>query len=114
MKVFINFLICFIIIFILLFLLDYLIRLKGNRLGGTRAFQFIEKKYKLSMNKKRAKTLAFSLVLINSIIIAIPISLMITYDINLILMLILAFLIFIILILTCYNLLGMILKKKGW
>ena len=114
MNFLINFLITYAIIFIILFLFDYCLRLKGNRLGGTKAFQFIEKKYKLSMNKKRAKKLALTLVIFNSLIISIPIALMLTYEINIFLMLIIAFIIFILLILIIYNLIGYILKRKGW
>lgn len=114
MKYILSFCVVYFVIFIGLYLGFYWLRLKRETLGTNRAFRVLVKKYDLKMNKERVKYLSKLLVLVNTFIIAIPVTLFLYVDMNYFLILLISFVIFMILLLTSYKLIGVMLKKKGW
>lgn len=97
-----------------IYIFDFTIKHKNNSLGTQRSFQFIVKKYDLNMNKQRVRLLSKIICFVNAFIISIPITIIMVLDIDYYISLFISFVLFIILILVCYNILGSILKKKGW
>lgn len=114
MKYLVVFLIIFIIIYLFFFLCSYLISKKRNTLGTNKAFRFIVHKYDLKMNEEHTKKLSLLLVLGNSVILSSTLTVMWFLNTSIIVKMIISFIIFIIEFLIIYNLIGYILKKKGW
>ena len=100
--------------FIPIYIVTYIIPSKRNKLGTQGAFQFVVKKYDLNMDKGRVRLLSKILAFINSFIISIPLMIVLFVDVDRWIMFLASFIIFIVLMLSFYNLLGFILKKKGW
>lgn len=114
MEYILWYIIIFMIIFLVLFIWDFYIPSRKDTLGASKVHKFITRKYNLSMDKKRVRTLAKIIVLSNSFIISIPMTLILFINFNYFASLGISFIIFIILILIIYNLIGYCLKKKGW
>lgn len=109
-----EFLIVFLIIFIINYLLNYLFMKKNDNLIANKAFNYIVLKYKLKLDNKKINILSKVIIIINTIIISIPIEIILRWNFNYYLVISVSFILFIVLILISYNLLGYILKKKGW
>lgn len=110
----VTFIMVFIVLILVLYVFEFLVKDKKNKLGTTKSFQFIVRKYNLDMNKMRVRTLSKLVIIVNSFILSVPITLMLAIDINYYLMLVISLVVFIILLLSLYNLLGYMLIKKGW
>lgn len=108
----------FFIIFFLVFLVNYLInyvhKKKNDDLLSNRALSFIIKKYKIKLNDKKINILSKIIVVVNTLIITIPVEMIIRFEFNYFIVIAISFISFIVLILVSYNLIGYILKKKGW
>lgn len=94
--------------------ITYYIPLKKDNLGSQSAFKYIVKKYDLSMDKKRVRLLSKLIAVVNTFIISIPIAMVLFGNMRRMWVFILSFVIFVVGIVSLYNLLGFILKKKGW
>lgn len=103
-----------VVLILVLYIFEFLVKDKRNNLGTTKSFQFIVRKYKLAMNRMRVRTLSKLIILVNSFILSVPITLMLILDINYYLLLFISLVVFIVLLLSLYNLMGHILEKKGW
>ncbi|MDE6142178.1 MAG: hypothetical protein K2G03_06200 [Bacilli bacterium] len=103
-----------VVLILVLYIFEFLIKDKNSRLGTTKSFQFIVRKYNLNMNRMRVRTLSKIIIVVNSFILSVPIFLMLILDINYYMMLLISLVVFVILLLSLYNLLGYILGKKGW
>lgn len=114
MEYIFSYLIILMVLFLAIYIFDFTIKYKNNSLGTQRSFQFIVKKYDLNMNKQRVRLLSKIICFVNAFIISIPITIIMVLDIDYYISLFISFVLFIILILVCYNILGSILKKKGW
>ena len=113
------------IVFIINYLINYVHMKKNDALISNKALLFIQKKYKLKLDDKKIDALSKIIIIDNTLIISIAIELILRWNINyfvlafvsfvlFIVLIIISFILFIILILISYNLLGYILKKKGW
>lgn len=102
------------VIFLILYVVEFIIPDKKGTLGESKVFYFITRKYNLDMNKKRVRLLSKIIVIGNTFILSIPIMIVLFINLEYLVALGLAFIIFIPLILIVYNLIGYILKKKGW
>lgn len=108
-------LLIFIVTFLLI-LITYIVFVVWNKKAlkkiydGTEA-RYIKGKYKLDIKKIPAKTLAFHIALINSLIISVTLSLIFLID-NYLLMIILALILVISLIIILYHLLGKHYQKQ--
>lgn len=87
---------------------------KNDALISNKALLYIQKKYKLKLNDKRINLLSKILIVDNTLIISIALELIIRLNINYLVLAVISICLFIILILVSYNLIGYILKKKGW
>ena len=114
MKYLLWYIILFLIIFVVLYIFDFVIKDKKDNLGLSKGFRYITKKYNLNMDKSRVRILAKIIVLANAFILSIPMYVVFVFDLNYFAILGISFIIFIILFITIYNLIGCILKKKGW
>lgn len=114
MEYIFSYLIILMVLFLAIYIFDFAIKNKNNSLGTQHSFQYIVKKYNLNMNKQRVRLLSKIICFVNAFIISIPITIIIILDIDYYISLFISFALFIILILVCYNILGSILKKKGW
>lgn len=114
MEYFLWYVLILLVIFLVLYIFDFIRKDKKDNLGLAKSFQYIVAKYDLNMDKKRVRTLSKIIVFVNSFIISIPFTLVLFLEINYVLSLVVSFVIFIILILSLYNLVGYVLKKKGW
>lgn len=103
-----------IVLVLVLYIFEFLVKDKKSSLGTTKSFQFIVRKYNLDMNKQRVRLLSKLIILVNSFILSVPITLMLILEINYYLLLFISLIVFIVLLLSLYNLLGYILVKKGW
>lgn len=84
-----------------------------KKLVQNKALKIIVKKYDLDMDDRKIKILSRIMVIVNTLILAIPLT--VAYLIsNYIILVIVSFVIIVILILLFYNLIGYVLKKKGW
>ena len=97
-----------------MYLITYYRPLKRDSLGTNAGFKFIVKKYDLSMDKKRVRLLSKIICIVNSFILSVPIYIVLFVDIKRIYIFIISFVVFMIGILVSYNIIGSILKKKGW
>lgn len=102
------------VIFLVLYIVEFIIPDKKDTLGSSKVFNFITKKYNLSMTKKRVRLLSKIIVFVNAIILSIPMMIVLFVDLPYMSALGLSLIIFIPLILIGYNLIGYLLKKKGW
>ena len=102
------------IAFVPVYIITYAIPAKKNKLGIQGAFQFVVKKYDLNMNKERVRLLSKILAFINSFIISIPLMMVLFLEIDRWLIFLISFILFIVLMLSLYNMVGYMLKKKGW
>ena len=109
-----EFMIIFFVIFVINYFINYILKNKHNNLIDNQALMFITKKYKLKLDDKKTKLLSKIIIIVNSLIISIPIELILRLNIKYLYSIIISFILFIFLILISYNLLGYILKKKGW
>lgn len=100
--------------FVGVYIITYIIPAKKNTLGAQGAFQFVVKKYDLNMDKKRVRLLSKILAFINSFIISIPITIVLFVELDRWIIFLASFILFIVMMLGLYNLVGFILKKKGW
>ena len=114
MKYLIQYIILFLILFIVLYVVEFIMRDKNESLSLSKNFRFIKKKYKLKMDVKRTRLLSKILVVVDTFILSVPIFIMLFTDLSYFKMLGMSFFIFIILFVSLYNLVGYILKKKGW
>lgn len=114
MKYLLGYIILFLIIFIIVYVFTFLMKSKREELGLSKSFRFIKNKYNLKMDKKRVRILAKVIAVANTFILSIPIYLVLVINIDYIFSLVISLVIFIVLILVVYNLIGYILKKKGW
>ncbi len=106
--------IIFMIILLALYVVEFYIPLRKEILGCSKVFRFITKKYDLSMNKNRVRTLSKLIVVANSFILSIPMTIVLFVKLSYFEAIGISLVIFIALILGIYNLIGYILKKKGW
>lgn len=109
-----EFVIIAFIIFIINYLINYVHLKKNDALISNKALLYIQKKYKLKLNDKRINLLSKILIVDNTLIISIALELIIRLNINYLVLAVISICLFIILILVSYNLIGYILKKKGW
>lgn len=109
-----EFVIIAFIIFIINYLINYVRMKKNDALISNKALLYIQKKYKLKLNDKRINLLSKILIVDNTLIISIALELIIRLNINYLVLAVISICLFIILILVSYNLIGYILKKKGW
>ncbi len=109
-----EFVIIAFIIFIINYLINYVHMKKNDALISNKALLYIQKKYKLKLNDKRINLLSKILIVDNTLIISIALELIIRLNINYLVLAVISICLFIILILVSYNLIGYILKKKGW
>lgn len=114
MEYIFSYLLILLVLFLAVYIFDFTIKSKNNSLGMQRSLQYIVKRYDLSMNKLRVRLLSKIICFVNAFIISIPVAIIIIWDIDYYISLIVSFVIIIVLMLVCYNLLGSILKKKGW
>ena len=114
MKYIVIYISTFALIFLFLYIFQFIRNDKKNKLGEDKAFYFITQRYHLKMNKKRVRTLSKIIVINNSFIISIPVYLCLILNIKYVYLLLISLGIFIVLILVSYNLIGKLLKKKGW
>lgn len=114
MRYLLGYIILLLIIFIIVYVLTFMLKDKKNELGLSKSFRFITKKYDLKMDKRRVRTLSKIIAVANTFILSIPLYMVLVLNINYILSLAISLVIFIVLILIVYNLIGYILKKKGW
>jgi hypothetical protein len=114
MEYILEYFLILIVLFLIIYIFDFTIKSKNNSLGLQKSFQYIVRKYNLSMNKNRTRLLSKIICFVNAFIISIPVTIILLVDINYFLSLVISFISFIILILVFYNITGIILKKKGW
>lgn len=114
MQYVMTYLVVLFVVFLIMYVTLYIIPLKKDNLGLHKSFQFIVRKYNLNMDKNRVKILSKAIVFINSFILSLALMMVLFLEINTYILFILVFVMFIILILSLYNLLGLILRKKGW
>lgn len=114
MEYIFYYLVVLLLSFIAVYVITYVIPAKKNTLGAQGAFQFVVKKYDLNMDKKRVRLLSKILAFINSFIISIPITIVLFIELDRWLIFLASFILFVIMMLCLYNLIGFILKKKGW
>lgn len=114
MEVLLTFLISFFVILIVNYIFNYIIKGKNKKLGTQPSYTYIVKKYKLNMDKQKTKTLSKLIVFINSLIIAIPITVFMFVKMHIALVCVISFVLFILLMFSLYNIIGIVLKKKGW
>lgn len=113
MKYIVVFIMLYVIVF-LFFLLGYFINKKRGTLGLNKAYHYIVFKNGFKMNEKRVLLLSKILAFSNSLILSLVLTLMWFLDISIIWMMIISFIIFIVSLFITYNLIGYILKRKGW
>lgn len=101
-------------LFLVIYIFDFSIKSKNNSLGLQKSFQYIVRKYDLKMNKNKVRLLSKIICFANAFIISVPVAIILFWNIDYLKSLFLSFCLFIILILIVYNILGFILKKKGW
>ena len=114
MKLVTLYALIFLIVFLVLYVFQYLLKRRKDELGLAKNFVFITRKYNLSMNKKRVRTLSMIIILTNTFIISVPMFIVLVGNINYFFAMFISLVICIILIIVMYNLIGYILKKKGW
>lgn len=114
MKYVVIYISTFTLIFLLLYIFQFIRNEKKNKLGEDKAFYFITQRYHLKMNKERVRILSKIIVANNSFIISIPVFLCLVLNIKYVYLLLISLVLFIVLILLSYNLIGKLLKKKGW
>lgn len=107
------------VIFVAMYIGSFILRKKKNKLGGSAGFKYIEKKYDLNMDKKRANTLARILVFNDSVLLSVPIYICLFFlDVSKVYRVFilcgLTAIFCIVFVLLSYNMIGKILKKKGW
>lgn len=109
-----GFMIIYTIVFLVLYVGMYYFNLKKKNLGLNKGLIYICRRYNLKMGEDEVKKLTKILVLVNSFIISIPVAIVLFFEVNYFISLIMSFVIFIVLILSLYNIIGVILRKKGW
>ena len=114
MEVALTFLISFFVILIVNYIFNYVIKGKNKKLGTQPSYTYIVKKYHLSMDKQKTKTLSKIIVFINSLIISIPITVFMFVNMHIALVCVISFVLFVLLMFSSYNIIGSVLKKKGW
>ena len=114
MEYLLGFCIIFIIFLVFLLLFSYLIPKKRDRLSHNKGVQYIIRKYKLTNDNKTISKIAFILTFVNSFVIALPASIFILIDMDIRWVGLISLAFFIVALLGLYNLVGIILKKKGW
>ena len=114
MEFIVMYFLVLILSFLPIYVITYYIPLKRDTLGMQSSFKFIQKKYDLSLDKKRARLLSKIIAFTNAFILSIPVMLVLFADIKRIYLFGIAFVVFIVGIVGLYNLIGFILKKKGW
>ena len=114
MEYILFYFIVFFVLFLIIYFIWYLPSKRKDKLKKNKGLNFIVKKYDLKMDDNKWKYLGRLFVLVNSLILAVPIEIVFIFDINYILALVISLGIFIVLIYTFYNILGLLLKKKGW
>lgn len=114
MRYLLGYIILLLIVFIIVYVLTFILKDRKDELGLSKSFRFITKKYDLKMNKKRVRTLSKIIALANTFILSIPIYMVLILNIEYMLSLVISLVVFIVLILVVYNIIGYILKKKGW
>lgn len=107
------------IIYLVMYIGSYIPRGKKNKLGSSAGFRYIEKKYDLNMDKKRAITLSRLLVFDDAFLLSVPLYICLFFlDTSSIPKMVgfvaLTSLFCIVFVLLSYNMIGKILKKKGW
>lgn len=102
------------IVFIINYLINYVYIKKNDALISNKALLFIQKKYKLKLDDKKIDALSKIIIIDNTLIISIAIELILRWNINYFVLAGVSFVLFIVLIIISYNLIGYILKKKGW
>lgn len=109
-----EFVIIAFIVFIINYLINYVHMKKNDALISNKALLFIQKKYKLKLDDKKINLLSKIIIVVNTLIISVAIELILRWNTNYFILVATSFVLFIILILVSYNLIGYILKKKGW
>ena len=103
-----------ILLYILLVIVQYLYFhiINKNIYKQLKNVNYINKKYNLNLSGNELKKLSIYLILIDSFIICVPLVIFIFLKVNYFIKLLITSVLFIVLILTLYNTLGNILKKK--
>jgi magnesium-transporting ATPase (P-type) len=104
--------IVFFIIFVILYIAT-MIQIKNNNLCLNELSVYMFKRYKLKLNDKQKRQFMLDSAFINSIILAIPITLVIKIKFNTILIIVISLVLFITLLLISYHLLGLKYKKES-
>lgn len=114
MQYLLWYVIIFMVILLVLYIVEFHIPNAKEMLGCSKVFRFITKKYDLSMNKSRVRVLSKVIVVANAFILSIPMMLVLFVKLSYFEAIGISLVIFIALILGIYNLIGYMLKKKGW
>ena len=114
MEIIVMYFVILILCCLHIYVITYYIPLKKDTLGNQSSFKYILHKYDLSLDKKRARLLSKVIALTNAFILSIPVMLVLFLNIKRIYIFGIAFVVFVIGIVGLYNLIGFILKKKGW
>lgn len=106
-----------ILIFVIVFLflrLVTVINVKKKSEEVSIPLKYIKKKYGLKFRERKAKTVRLCIDLVNSLAVVIPIYLLlfINIKINKVVLYIIMLILFIIIIISGYNLIGIIMKRK--
>lgn len=114
MRYLLGYIILLLIIFIIVYILTFVLKARKDELGLSKSFRFITKKYDLKMDRKRVRTLSKIIAVANTFILSVPIYMVLVINMKYMLSLFISLVVFIVLILVVYNIIGYILKKKGW
>ena len=114
MEVLLTFIVSFFVILIVNYIFNYIIKGKNKKLGTQPSYTYIVKKYKLKMDHNKTKILSKTIIFVNSLILAIPITVFMFVETHLALVCVISFVLFILLMFSLYNIIGSVLKKKGW
>lgn len=104
----------FVVLYFFMFIFMYVIPKRKGTILGNKGLTYITLKYKLKIDKKKTNKLMRLLVGANAFIVSVPMYMAFFVPTRPIYMVIVCSMLFIVLIVTIYNLIGYILKKKGW
>lgn len=111
MESLIWFCLVFFIVYFVYFILVICRKKKLQKVKQSTEILFLQKRFKLNLEKINVKFLAHSIAIINAFIIAVTFVVVELFD-NIIIKLMVAFVVLIVLILIIYSLFGRLLKKK--
>ena len=111
MEKLVWFLIVFVIVYLFYFFFVICRKKKLEKFKTSTEMLFLQKKFKINLEKHKLKSLAHMVALINAFIIGITFIIIELFD-NIIIKLMISFIVLIVLIILIYSLFGKLLKKK--